>query len=258
MRSIKPPNTAIDSTHTRLSECRERIADRGHDALLLLLDSFDYSLDLDCDVWDFAVRIGALEAAGLNDNDFRWLIGKGFVQHAVETTHFDEESRAFRTDRRTVFEERSTFVLTEDGVRFLRRLTNERKGSSDQAHSRLRLQDDANGWGSSATSGLPLWDRDMQELRIGEVVVKRFKVPAPNQETVLQVFQEEGWPVRIDDPLPQTSDLDPKRRLHDTINALNRNQKQNLIQFRGDGQGQGVRWEFVEKGRKLRRAIRTA
>jgi hypothetical protein len=33
-------------------------------------------------------------------------------------------------------------------------------------------------------------------------VVKEFKLPAPNQETILTAFQEEGWPPRIDDPLP--------------------------------------------------------
>jgi len=37
---------------------------------------------------------------------------------------------------------------------------------------------------------------------------------------------------------------DSKRRLHDTINSLNRNQKQSLIRFLGDGKGEGIRWEF--------------
>ena len=92
----------------------------------------------------------------------------------------------------------------------------------------------------------PYWDRDRQELRVGECVVKQFKVPAPNQEVVLAVFHEEGWPVRIDDPLPPRPELEPKRRLHDTINSLNRNQKTPLIRFLGDGTGQGVRWEFTE------------
>jgi hypothetical protein len=70
-------------------------------------------------------------------------------------------------------------------------------------------------------------------------------VPAANQERVLAAFEEEGWPVHIDDPLPPSPDQDSKRRLHDTINSLNRNQKCPLIRFVGDGTGQGVRWEFV-------------
>jgi hypothetical protein len=92
---------------------------------------------------------------------------------------------------------------------------------------------------------VPKWDRDRQELRLGDVVVKQFKVPAVNQERILAAFEEEGWPVRIDDPLPPATDQDPKARLHDTIVSLNRNQKHPLIRFYGDGTGQGVRWGAV-------------
>jgi hypothetical protein len=82
-------------------------------------------------------------------------------------------------------------------------------------------------------------------LRVGEVVVKQFKVPAANQERILAAFEEDGWPIRIDDPLPPAVEQDPKRRLHDTINSLNRNQKRPLIRFIGDGSGQGIRWQLV-------------
>jgi hypothetical protein len=91
----------------------------------------------------------------------------------------------------------------------------------------------------------PFWDRDRQELRVGPRVVKQFKVPAPNQEVILAAFHEEDWPARIDDPLPPRPEMEPKRRLHDTINSLNRNQKAELVRFLGDGSGEGVRWEFV-------------
>ena len=73
-------------------------------------------------------------------------------------------------------------------------------------------------------------------------------MPAMNQEIVLAVFEEEGWPPRIDDPLPWKSDIDPQRRLHDTINSLNRRQRQRLVHFSADGLAQGIRWELVEKG----------
>ena len=90
---------------------------------------------------------------------------------------------------------------------------------------------------------VPVWDCDRQELRWGGTLIKQFKVPSPNQETILAAFEEEHWPPRIDDPLPPQMDQEPKRRLHDTINTLNRNQKNALIRFLGDGSGQGVRWE---------------
>jgi hypothetical protein len=95
---------------------------------------------------------------------------------------------------------------------------------------------------------VPTWDRDRQELRWGDKIVKQFKVPSPNQETILAAFAEEQWPPRIDDPLTPQLEQDPKRRLHDTINTLNRNQKNPLIRFFGDGSGQGVRWEPAVEG----------
>ena len=42
-------------------------------ALRLLLDAADYADDLGRDFWDFALVIRELRAAGLSDNDLRWL-----------------------------------------------------------------------------------------------------------------------------------------------------------------------------------------
>ncbi len=74
-------------------------------------------------------------------------------------------------------------------------------------------------------------------------------MPAMNQEIVLAVFEEERWPPRIDDPLRWKSDIDPQRRLHDTINSLNRRQRHRLVHFSADGLAQGIRWELVDGGR---------
>jgi hypothetical protein len=68
-------------------------------------------------------------------------------------------------------------------------------------------------------------------------------VPAANQEIILQAFQEERWPACIDDPLPPHPCIDPKRRLHDTLNSLNRHQREPFIHFFGNGKGEGVRWQ---------------
>ena len=81
---------------------------------------------------------------------------------------------------------------------------------------------------------------------MGDVIVKQFKVPANNQHRVLTAFEEEGWPERVDDPLPPRDGVDPKRRLHDTINSLNRHQRNALIRFFGNGTGDGVLWQSVE------------
>jgi len=89
----------------------------------------------------------------------------------------------------------------------------------------------------------PLWDPDLSRLTFANVIVKEYRTPAPNQQLILSVFQEEGWPPRIDDPLPPHPDLEPKRRLHETIISLNRNQRNRILRFCGDGHGQGVRWQ---------------
>jgi hypothetical protein len=66
---------------------------------------------------------------------------------------------------------------------------------------------------------------------------------------VLNAFEEEGWPKRIDDPLRPDPDQDAKRHLHDTIRRLNRNRRAPLIHFSGDGTGEGVIWDLTPGGR---------
>ncbi len=92
---------------------------------------------------------------------------------------------------------------------------------------------------------IPRWDMVRRELAVDGQVVKRFRLPAPNQEAVLAAFEEEGWPLRIFDPLPPQGDVNPKRRLHETIKSLNQHRLARLIRFRGDGTGEGVFWELV-------------
>jgi hypothetical protein len=82
----------------------------------------------------------------------------------------------------------------------------------------------------------PTWDPDLRELRVGELVVKRFRQPAWNQVSVLASFQELRWPRRIDDPLTGNSGIEPKRRLRDTVFALNRSHVTvNVLAFEADG-----------------------
>jgi hypothetical protein len=91
----------------------------------------------------------------------------------------------------------------------------------------------------------PHWNAMRRELLVGGQVVKRFRVPAPNQEAVLAAFEEEGWPHRVYDPLPPEDEKDAKRRLHETIKRLNRHRLARIIRFHGDGTGEGVLWELV-------------
>ena len=89
----------------------------------------------------------------------------------------------------------------------------------------------------------PHWDQQRRVLCVGGQIVKRYRRPSPNQEAVLRAFEGEGWPYRIDDPLPPDGETPPKIRLHDTIRWLNRHQEHRLLRFAGDGTGEGVCWE---------------
>lgn len=79
--------------------------------------------------------------------------------------------------------------------------------------------------------------------------MKRYRVPARNQELILAAFQEEGWPEFIDDPLSPEPEQDPKRRLQVTIKSLNRNQLAALLRFHGNGNGLQISWEALQPRR---------
>lgn len=99
---------------------------------------------------------------------------------------------------------------------------------------------------SDQAATVPQWDADRRELRFNGAVVKHFKWVAANQQAILCAFEEDGWPPRIDDPLPPQQEQDSKRRLADTIKCLNRKQCYAVIHFRGDGTGEGVIWDVVD------------
>ncbi|MCA9248453.1 MAG: hypothetical protein KDA42_15105 [Planctomycetales bacterium] len=234
-----------------------------HEGFRLLFQAHEYATELGLSVWDFAVDIESLRAAGFTNNDLRWLICNRYVEHRREVRNSNDFKREFRECSGWTFFKRSCFVLTSDGLQFFQTsnrpvLTHATKGAFELARpfnsNRLPDQYAANGGLNGSTlaapvngagSRLPNWDAARQELRVGELLVKQFRLPSPNQGTVLMVFEEEGWPARIDDPLPPHPDIDPKRRLHDTIKSLNRNQKNKVLRFKGDGSGVGVLWEFA-------------
>jgi hypothetical protein len=89
------------------------------------------------------------------------------------------------------------------------------------------------------------WDAVQRQLLVGPIVVKKFRQRAANQEKILEVFEEEGWPPLIDDPLSPQQEQDSKRRLHITINNLNRCHQRHLLHFHGGGDGQTVAWRLL-------------
>ena len=232
----------------------EEFPPRIRTALAQLADAHRYAQDAQRDVWDFAVEMGALHALGLTPSDLRWLVCKGYVEHAREVTQPGEDGRAFRPTGDLTFSKRTCCVLTERGLSFLEGMGIDGT-SRDSQDGRVDSPSASTGDHSAngQTDGRlvrpnrkPVWDAQHKELRLARLLVKRFRWRAPNQETLLAVFEEEEWTHRIDDPLPRMPEQDPRRRLHDTIKCLNRNQENRLIRFHGDGTGEGVVWELVE------------
>jgi hypothetical protein len=228
-------------------------------ALGALLEALEYAEDTGSDPWDFAIAIRRFFELGLTETDLRWLVRKGYVMHAREVTSPDQLGRAFRPTGDLTFGKRTCFVLSGAGVAMARSLLPSVAMPSEHAGQGTDAGGEENGHGRSAAHGVPHWDAEIRELRWNGQLVKRFKWQAANQEIVLTAFEEDGWPARIDDPLPPHAEQDSKRRLSDTIKCLNRKQQHELIRFRGDGTGEGIAWEFVPtNGTSPRPADRSA
>jgi hypothetical protein len=219
---------------------------RVNAALGTLLEALEYSEDLGWNTWDFAVDLSSLRHLKLSKSELRWLVGKGLIDYAIEVTMPGDADRSFRRPIRPLFCKKTCFVLTSAGAEVARSLAAKSDlgiMAGDRA-TVFKTKLASVSTGVSPEPIVPKWDRDRQELRVSSIVVKRFKVPAANQEVVLATFEEDRWPARIDDPLPPRGEQSPKRRLQETIKSLNRCQKRSLIRFLGDGSGQGVCWEF--------------
>jgi hypothetical protein len=91
------------------------------------------------------------------------------------------------------------------------------------------------------TGPVPEWDDAAAVLRFQGRIIRRLPRPnhSPNMLAILRAFQEEGWTSRIDDPLPNGR---KPWRLRETVRSLNDGLE--IILFRADGTGEGVRWEL--------------
>ena len=208
-------------------------------ALQLLLEARECAEDVREDAWQFAVEMPALLEAGCTRSALRWLVARGLVVSAVEKTRRGAKSRSFGRGSKLSFSDRTCFTLTSSGIATAKALRPISATGTSTA--------------SVAKDLRPRWDAEMRELWLGDSLVKAFKQPAPNQETILAAFDEDGWPPRIDNPLSPPPDDDGKRRLHDAITRLNRHQKNALLHFRSDNNGDGVRWEFATSATPKRR-----
>ena len=201
-------------------------------ALRLLLQAHEIASRLHRDPWDFALEIQALKEAGVNHNDLRSLVCQGLSQHRLERTRRGARRRSFGPPRSLRFHADSCFALSRKGLLVAY--------SVDGSPLSSRV-----GNGSHAAAMcIPSWDDARRELRLGSIVVKRFRQPAPNQATILAAFEEDGWPPRIDNPLSDHGDTGAVDRLHAAVKKLNRCTRR-LLRFLSDGAGLGILWELA-------------
>jgi hypothetical protein len=207
------------------------------DVLTVLLEARLRATQSSRDSWDFAEEIQIFHAAGSRNSDLRWLVCQGFVDHAEETTQPGDPRRTFRPGISLAFTPRTCFVLTETGLTFAQQCLASPLPNNHQTSTRTEPSAPA------TDAAVPVWDADCKQLWFQGQLIKEFRVPSPNQELILAVFQELHWPPHIDDPLPPIYEIEQHKRLHDTITRLNRHHLVKVLRFRGNGGGTGVLWE---------------
>ncbi|MEI8376344.1 MAG: hypothetical protein WCJ35_26295 [Planctomycetota bacterium] len=228
------------------------IAPKIWDAFTVLANAHAYARNTEVDAWEFSIEIERLLARGLETSDLRWLVRMGYLQHAREITQADDTERRFQSSPNNAFTKETCFVLTNSGLSI---------ASGEDARPVVLQMVVASSPTLTRSDFTPRWDRVRRTLFVGNHVVKRFKLPSPNQEAVLNAFEEEAWGHRVFDPLRPQEEHVTKHRLRWTINRLNRNQEQPLIRFFTDGSGEAVCWELAESGSSAntnRKKIRVA
>jgi hypothetical protein len=195
-------------------------------ALAMLKRARDAALELGLSPWDLAVGITHLIAVGASCEDVRRLVAGGLVERRDERRRDEAGVRSFEPVDGVPISARTCFVLTSAGADCLARWDGKPTAVADSPPKPI----------------VPRWDGDRRQLWYRDTLVKWYRQPAPSQETILSAFEEDGWPPRIDDPLPMVDGLDPHERLHDAVKRLNRDQLVRLLVFRRDGSGEGVEW----------------
>ena len=235
--------------------------------------AYRFAEDLQTNCWEFALNLRHLVEIGVGESDLRWLALNGYVEFADECTTFRDANRRFRPGRNVSFSHATCFVLAPAGLRAAEGLdvglptspldglaggSQIRSGESISVVFRSAKERNFRGAKGDIATVIdspilspvvkPHWDGQCRILRFGECVVKQFRRPAGNQELVLGVFEEDGWPERIDDPLRPTGNHAPKHRLNFTVRRLNGCHVHRLIRFFADGTGHGICWQPFSAG----------
>ena len=231
-----PDNVRPKFTSTRSSVGPFPAFDRLRGALEALYANRFYAADLKQDPWEFAPYFVELRELGITRTDIQWLLHKGIL-HRRPTV--DETNSLLRSATTTLSD--LLFILSDKGCSYVSPISNTAPESDGDA-PHVDPTDDQATCGSPSELR-PSWNRHDRELYFGDQLVKKFSVPAKNQELVLTAFEEEGWPQHIDSPLPPTKSGEVAAvRLRDTIKRLNQGHQAKYVTFHGNGSGSQIVW----------------
>jgi hypothetical protein len=179
--------------------------------LLMLLREYEKALDLGCQPGDFHP---------VREDPACGEVAEGSLASLLDAPHFQLRSAARGASCR--------LVLTASGADFVRCLLG---GNGDGI--------------AESVEEKPRWDGHLLQLWWRGDCIREYRHDATNQRIVLDAFAAQGWPRRLDDPLPRERGVNVKTRLRETIKGLNRGQRPRMLLFHGDGTGLGVRWEAI-------------
>jgi hypothetical protein len=218
-----------------------RSAEQIH-VLRRLLEAFNSAQQYKEDAWLFAVQLGEFQAEHISATVLRALVVEGLVRHGEDRTTRRSGPRVVVPLSHLKVSEDSCFILTESGVAIAREVIVQGKAVLQGGLEPTSVE----GPKSILPSFVICQEDGHRELRVGDHVVKRFRRAAPNQEMILARFEKENWQHRIQSPFGLTPGKNPKRRVHYSVDRLNRGQIERLLRFHGDGSGHAICWEFLE------------
>ncbi len=185
-----------------------------------------------------AVPLSRLRGLGMGETAVLWMMYQAHLDHLLPAPGRKGGRGVLRRAESLHFLPASSFLLTEAGAEFAADLLADagRRGARKVVEDR---------WGRGLIGRLvPRYNKEERVFSWGAHLLKCFRQPAGNQELILAAAEELGWPEWFDDPLPRAPGTNPKRRLHDTIQDLNRRQRIYLVHFKGEGNGTGIGWEY--------------
>jgi hypothetical protein len=141
--------------------------------------------------------------------------------------------------RRLIDQNRDAFCLPTGAVGF--RIINELARTLDtriqEGLQRIALEPTRTG--SGQPRGKPSWWKSVLQLHAEGRLVRDVARQAKHLIKILDAFEEDGWPRKIDDPLPKGPNV---LRLQDAVEQLNKGHT--TIRFRTHN-GRSVTWEWV-------------